>query len=208
MMRLASKGDESLDWTNFRQMIAKLVPLNLEDQITLFLRAYVPKLLKGEDIDNYLFGKEDILTIAKECLEPLFQVTDDDFFLMLYTNYAKIIYKIIGLEWNQDPAKEEKKISLRRLKNSICKADGYERDMLTLMYGTTGIMELLEEKIHHSETVGGGGKIQLKDVSETNTEMNTSQTSYDNNFGRSFSTDFHNKMNSDLDVGFKMPVKL
>ena len=70
-------------------------------------------------------------------------MTNDEFFHMLYTNYAKIIYKIIGLEWNQDPKKKEKKISLRRLKNSICKAEGYERDMLTLMYGTTGIMELL-----------------------------------------------------------------
>ena len=119
------------------------MPINLEEQITLFLRAYVPKHLKGEQIDKHKFGKEDILKIARDCLEPLFQVTNDDFFHMLYTNYAKIIYKIIGLEWNQDPVKKEKKISLRRLKNSICKAEGYERDMLTLMYGTTGIMELL-----------------------------------------------------------------
>ena len=48
MMRLASKGNGSLDWTDFRQMITKLVPLNLEDQITLFLRAYVPKNLMGD----------------------------------------------------------------------------------------------------------------------------------------------------------------
>ena len=36
----------------------------------------------------------------------------------------------------------EKKISLLKLKKYICQADGYERDMLALLYGTTGIMEL------------------------------------------------------------------
>ena len=81
-------------------MISTLVPINLEDQITLFLQAYVPRHLNGEQIENYKFGKEDILKISKECLEPLFQVTNDEFFHMLYINYARIIYKIIGLEWN------------------------------------------------------------------------------------------------------------
>ena len=52
--------------------------------------------------------------------------------------------------------------------------------MLTLMYGTTGIMDLLENKIQHKEPEESGGKIELKDVSETNTVMNTSRTSDDN----------------------------
>ena len=89
-----------------------------------------------------MFGKEDILNICKQCLEPMFKVTDDKFFDMLYTNYAMIIYKIIDLPWEQDPTKEEQKISLRRLKKNICQAEGYEKDMLALVYGSTGIMNL------------------------------------------------------------------
>ena len=58
---------------------------------------------------------------------------------MLYINYAQIVYNIIGLEWDQDPKKEEKKISLRRLRKCICRADGYEKDMLALMFGSTGL---------------------------------------------------------------------
>ena len=158
MMRLVCQDTGQISWDDFRHMITTLVPIDLEKQITLFLRAYVPANLKDNEIDSHKFGKEDILRIAKDCLEPLFQVTDDDFFYMLYTNYAKIIHKIVGLEWNQDPAQKEQKMSLRRLKNSICKAEGYEKDMLTLMYGHTGIMELLVDKIHHGEE---GGKIQL-----------------------------------------------
>ena len=78
--------------------------------------------------------------------------------------------------------------------------------MLTLMYGHTGIMELLQDKIHHHEE--DGGKIQLKDVSETNTVLNTmmnTSISEDNNgvFGRSFSTDHYlsKQLNSDLELG-------
>ena len=42
-------------------MIKTLMPMNLEAQITLFLRSYVPKHLVGEQIDKYKFGKADIL---------------------------------------------------------------------------------------------------------------------------------------------------
>ena len=55
----------------------------------------------------------------------MFLVTNDEFFESLTQNYAKIIYKIIGFDWNTDPGKEEKKISLRRLKKYVCKAEGY-----------------------------------------------------------------------------------
>ena len=71
------------------------------------------------------------------------------------------------------------------------------------MYGTTGIMELIQDKLHHKEGEAGG-KIELKDLSETNTMMNTS-LSEDTYFERSFSTDhMNNKLNNDLEVGFKM----
>lgn len=57
MLRMASNGANSLSWGDFRQLIRKLVPVSLEDQITLFLRAYVPKDLPQEQVDKYKFGK-------------------------------------------------------------------------------------------------------------------------------------------------------
>lgn len=67
------------------------------------------------------------------------------------------------MEWNIDGSKPEKKLSLRRLKKIICKADGYERDMLALMYGATGIMNLDEK----TQFLQDGGKITLEDLSDT-----------------------------------------
>ena len=81
---------------------------------------------------------------------------------MLYANYAKFIYRIIGLEWSNDPAKQAK-ISLRKLKVNICKAEGYERDMISLMYGTVGILDLDKK----TEIKNGGRKIRLRDMSDT-----------------------------------------
>ena len=105
----------------------------------------MPEDLPAHLVETFEFGKKEILDISRSCLEPLFKVTDDEFFHMLYENYAQIVYNIIGLEWDQDPEKEEKKITLRDLKKCICLAEGYERDMLTLLYGFTGLTSLDEK---------------------------------------------------------------
>lgn len=43
-MRLnSSDGKGQLSWDDFRTMLLDLMPMTLEDQITLFLKAYVPK---------------------------------------------------------------------------------------------------------------------------------------------------------------------
>ena len=90
----------------------------------------------------------------------MFRVKDDEFFMTLSTNYAQTIWKIIGLEWDQkDPTEPEKKISLHKLKMFICKAEGYEKDMLALLYGTTGIMDL-DTKTNYVT------KANLKEVSD------------------------------------------
>ena len=81
-MRLAVSS-EKLCWEEFYQMITTLLPTNLEDRLTLFLRSYVPQNVRGEQIDQYMFGKSDILEISKDCLRPMFRVTDDAFFEML-----------------------------------------------------------------------------------------------------------------------------
>ena len=51
-------------------------------------------------VEDFKFGKKEILEISRTCLAPLFKVTDDDFFQMLYINYAQLVYSIIGLDWD------------------------------------------------------------------------------------------------------------
>lgn len=78
-MRLQS-DDGTLSWEDFMKMITTLMPMNLESQITLFLRSYVPKYKVGEQIDKHKFSKADILRICRDCLEPMFSETNDKFF--------------------------------------------------------------------------------------------------------------------------------
>lgn len=78
-------------------------------------------------------------------MAPNFKKTDDEFFEVLCINYTKMICRIVGMTFEEDPSKPQQKISLRRLKKNLCKAEGYERDMLTLLYGLTGILELAEK---------------------------------------------------------------
>ena len=155
-------SDGKIGWDEFRTLLFTVMPNSLEGQITLFLRSYVPQEVQKSDIDNYCFSKADILKICKDCLEPMFKVTDDEFFTQLYTNYADILFKILGMQENT-----EDKISLRRLKKLICQADGYDRDMLALLYGVTGIMRL-DENTEYEEL---GTKIELHDVSTTSDSM-------------------------------------
>ena len=98
MMKLSSDG--TLSWDQFLKQVSTLIPHNLEDKITLFLRACVPKtIFKEEEIDKYKFGKKEIVQIAESCLAPLFRVRDE-FFTQLSENYAMIIYKIIQIPWD------------------------------------------------------------------------------------------------------------
>ena len=78
-MRL-STNDGKLGWDQFRGMISTLVPLDLEDKIMQFLRSAVPIEVLPEKVDSYKFGREDIYSLCKACFEPLFKVTNDEFF--------------------------------------------------------------------------------------------------------------------------------
>ena len=99
IMRL-STGNGKLSWEEFHSMITTLMPSNIEDQLTLFLKAYVPEGIPVDRVEDFKFGKKEILEISRTCLAPLFKVTDDDFFQMLYINYAQLVYSIIGLDWD------------------------------------------------------------------------------------------------------------
>ena len=83
-----SSGNGKLSWEEFHSMITTLMPSNIEDQLTLFLKAYVPEGIPAERMEDFKFGKKEIIEISRTCLEPLFKVTDDEFFHMLYINYA------------------------------------------------------------------------------------------------------------------------
>ena len=46
-MRLnSSDGKGQLSWDDFRTMLLDLLPMTLEDQITLFLKSYVPNTVR------------------------------------------------------------------------------------------------------------------------------------------------------------------
>ena len=158
----SNNSDGKLSWDDFREMIQVLLPMNLEDQITLFLQAYVPSDLIGEEIDKFKFTIQDVLKISETCLAPNFKITNDEFFSMLCVNYTKMICRIVGMDFNEDPNKPPQKISLRRLKKNLCKAEGYEKDMLTLLYGLTGILELTEKTKFKPQ----GAEYELRNLSK------------------------------------------
>ena len=56
----SNNSDGKLSWDDFREMIQVLLPMNLEDQITLFLQSYVPVDLVGEEIDKFKFTIQDV----------------------------------------------------------------------------------------------------------------------------------------------------
>ena len=100
-----NNSDGKLSWDDFREMIQVLLPMNLEDQITLFLQSYVPPDLIGEEIDKFKFSIEDVLKITQSCLAPNFKTKDDEFFKVLCINYTKMICRIVGMNFDQDPNK-------------------------------------------------------------------------------------------------------
>ena len=96
----SNNSDGKLSWDDFREMITVLLPMNLEDQITLFLQSYVPADLVGEEIDKFKFSIQDVLRLTESCLAPNFKITNDDFFEMLCVNYTKMICRIVGMDFN------------------------------------------------------------------------------------------------------------
>jgi hypothetical protein len=58
---------------------------------------------------------------------------------ILKSNYAKMIYKLVGADWSDDPNLADK-IPIRRIKKSIAKADDFEKEILALLYGAVGVM--------------------------------------------------------------------
>ena len=56
MKKHSTDGKGGISWKNFRILLLDLLPMTLEDQITLFLKAYVPEHIKEENTEKYRFG--------------------------------------------------------------------------------------------------------------------------------------------------------
>lgn len=135
-------GPGKIDWATFADLARQLIPSSLEDKLDLFLTSYVPKEHLAEaPAGAYEFSQDEILALCRSCLGLLFKEQNDLFFTEMSESYAKIIYYILGAKWSDDP-KSQVSIPLTRLKKTICEADGYEREMLSLLYGAVGVMSL------------------------------------------------------------------
>ena len=51
-----SSTDGCLSWDQFKEHIKAFIPSNLEDKLTLFLRAFVPDSVHPRDVDQYAFS--------------------------------------------------------------------------------------------------------------------------------------------------------
>lgn len=84
------------------------------------------------------------MKICTSCIRVLFR-SKDDYFEELCINFAKIIYQIMETPWSKDPDKPNK-ISIKALKRTILSAHGFDEDMLSLLYGTIGLISLNEKR--------------------------------------------------------------
>ena len=148
------------------------MPTNLENKLDLFLKAFVPKDVPFDKKDSYEYSQEDILKIIDSTLEPLFANNNDEFMKILKINYAKMIYKLVGIEWSDDPAKQQR-VPIKKIKKSIGKADDFERDILALLYGPVGIMATDEGSEVNTTEGDEGRKIKFKDVSNSTLSNNS-----------------------------------
>ena len=73
-------------------------------------------------------------------MEPLFSDTNDDFMKILKVNYAKIIYSMVDMPFEEHDPSKQAKLPIRRIKKSIAKADDFEKEILALLYGSVGIL--------------------------------------------------------------------
>ena len=65
---------------------------------------------------------------------------DDFFFNEMSVNFAKYIYQIINIKFNS-----EQTIPVYKLQENFKKANEYDSRLLTLLYGSVGIMSLTED---------------------------------------------------------------
>ena len=58
------------------------------------------------------------MKIIESTLEPLFANNNDEFMKILKINYVKMIYKLVGIEWSDDPAKQQR-VPIKKIKKRV-----------------------------------------------------------------------------------------
>ena len=99
----------------------------------LFFGSFLPP---SADVFSYAFSKDEMLNICKESLSMLF-TEYDDYFDQLTVNFCKSIYRIVGKKF-----KTAEKVPLKLIERSFAKANDQDSKMLSLLFGTCGLMSL------------------------------------------------------------------
>lgn len=135
-IRLNSRSkNDTVSWSDFAQRIAYLMPKTFDDKMTVWLRSIMPSEITINDYLNYKFTWDEIILLCREALHVL--GTKDSFFDELSLNFAKYVYQVLHLDWNSDT-----KISANVIVENIKKTNEYDRRLLTLLYGSVGIMSV------------------------------------------------------------------
>jgi hypothetical protein len=72
----------------------------------------------------------------------MFARTDDYFFEEVSISFAKIIYQIVDIKWIEDPEETPNRIRRDKLKETIYSSHGFSDELLKLLYGTIGLVQL------------------------------------------------------------------
>ena len=141
-MKQLVSGRDTIDWKTFKDNIAGMVPINLPDKSDLFLEAFTPQNLSQAQKDEYSFTQDEIHKICSSCLAVMFARTDDYFFEEVSISFAKIIYQIVDIKWIEDPEETPNRIRRDKLKETIYSSHGFSDELLKLLYGTIGLVQL------------------------------------------------------------------
>ena len=128
-------NEQHVNWKKFSDQIVYLLPKTNQDKMTVFLRAIAPQELTEHDYLHHQFTREEIISLCREALHCM--NTKDDFFEELTINFAKYIYQVLNLRWN-----ENKTISIYEVQENFKKANEYDKRLLILLYGSVGIMSI------------------------------------------------------------------
>lgn len=116
--------------------LPELIPKDMENKMNFFLRAIAPIKLTNIEYEHYEFTKEDIIALCRSALFIMFK-QEDEYFNELTTNFAKYIYQLLGINWS-----DQMKIPLRMLQECFKKANQYDHQLLSLLYGSVGLISL------------------------------------------------------------------
>lgn len=134
----SNKPTFNLNWKQFAENAAHLIPNRLADRMRLYFVSYVPIVNGQRDIESYAFSRHEMVQICKDSLRLLAHEFDS-YFEELSVNLAKMIYKIVGLRWE-----DMQPITIKMLVRSFRMANNEDSKMMNLLFGTVGLLNIDE----------------------------------------------------------------